>query len=514
MSDQGKQDIHPWIIAPVVAVAAFMEILDISVANVALPHIAGDLSASQDEATWTLTSYLVTNAAVMPISGWLAGKFGRKKFFLTCIAGFSIASLLCGLAPNLATLVVLRALQGAAGGGLQPTGQAILTDSFPPEQRGIATAIYGVAAVTAPAIGPTIGGWITDNYEWRWVFLINVPVGVMLVFLIGFLVRTPNEGASGAKGRVDWQGFAFIAIALGCLQIVLDRGQEDDWFSNGLITCMAIGAAVSFVLFIWWEWPQENPMVDLKLFKHGDFAIGFVLMCFFGFMILGTTYLLPAYTQSLMGYRATEAGEVIAPGGLLLMLMFPLMGKLVSKVDLRLLIATGVVCSAAALWWMTNLYIQASFGALAQGRVMQSIGLAFLFLPINTLGFRDVPPDRTNYASALINLARNFGGSVGISFASTLVTRRSQFHQSRLVEHLQSMNPALTDLTRQLTQLTHAAGDTMSVLARTYQGAVQQAQLLSYLDSFKAFGWIFLALLPLLIFVKPGTASEKVHAAE
>jgi MFS transporter, DHA2 family, multidrug resistance protein len=514
VSDPGKQDIHPWIIAPVVALAAFMEILDISVANVALPHIAGDLSASQDESTWTLTSYLVTNAAVMPISGWLSGKFGRKRFFLTCIACFSIASLLCGLAPNLATLVVLRALQGAAGGGLQPTGQAILTDSFPVAKRGIATAIYGVAAVTAPAIGPTIGGWITDNYEWRWVFLINVPVGIILVFLIGFLVRTPNEGASGAKGGVDWQGFAFIALALGCLQIVLDRGQEDDWFASGMITCMAIASAISFVLFIWWEWPHENPMVDLKLFKHRDFAVGFVLMCFFGFMILGTTYVLPAYTQSLMGYRATEAGEVIAPGGLLLVLLFPLMGRLVGIVDLRILIATGLTCSAAALLWMTNLDLNSSFATIALGRVMQTFGLAFLFLPINTLGFRDVAPNRTNYASALINLARNFGGSIGISFASTLITRREQFHQSRLVEHLQSLNPNLSDLTRQITQLTHAAGNSLTVMARLYQSATQQAAILSYLDAFKAFAVIFLVLLPVLIFVKPGVANAKAHGPE
>ena len=514
MSAGDQRGIHPWIIAPVVALAAFMEILDISVANVALPHIAGDLSASQDESTWTLTSYLVTNAAVMPISGWLAGKFGRKKFFLTCITGFSIASLLCGLAPNLATLVVLRALQGAAGGGLQPTGQAILTDSFPPEKRGIATAIYGVAAVTAPAIGPTIGGWITDNYEWRWVFLINVPVGIILVFLIGFLVKTPGEEATGAKGKVDWGGFGFIAIALGCLQIVLDSGQEDDWFASGMITCMAIASALSFILFVWWEWPQENPMVDLKLFRRRDFTVGFVLMCFFGFMILGTTYLLPAYTQSLMGYRATEAGEVIAPGGLLLVLMFPLMGRLVAVVDLRVLIGTGLVCCAMALWWMTNIDLNSSFTAIAAGRVMQTFGLAFLFLPINTLGFRDIPPDRTNYASALINLARNFGGSIGISFASTLVTRRAQFHQSRLVEHLQPMNPNLADFTRELTQLTHAAGDTLSVVARGYQAATQQAMVLSYLDSFKAFGWIFLLLLPLLIFIKPGVANAKAHGPE
>ena len=509
MSKGGNAGIHPWVVAPVVAVAAFMEILDISVANVALPHIAGDLSASQDESTWTLTSYLVTNAAVMPISGWLAGKFGRKKFFLTCIAGFSLASLLCGLAPTLPVLVMLRALQGAAGGGLQPTGQAILTDSFPAEKRGIATAIYGVAAVTAPAIGPTLGGWITDNYEWRWVFLINVPVGVVLLFLLGFLIRTPNEGRSGAEGKVDWRGFAFIAIALGCLQIVLDRGQQDDWFASGMITCLAVASGVGFVLFLWWEWPQRNPMVDLKLFKYRDFTIGFILMAFFGFMILGTTYLLPAYTQSLMGYRATEAGEVIAPGGLLLMVMFPLMGKLVGKVDLRIIIATGVVCSAGALWWMTNLYLAASFTALAAGRLMQSFGLAFLFLPINALGFRDIPPDRTNYASALVNLARNFGGSIGISFASTLVTRREQFHQSRLVEHLQPMNPNLAGFTQHLAQVTHVADGSMMIMARAYQAATRQAQLLSYLDSYQAFAWIFLCLLPLILLVKPGVASGK-----
>ncbi len=514
MSNAGQQDIHPWVVAPVVAIAAFMEILDISVANVALPHIAGDLSASQDESTWTLTSYLVTNAAVMPISGWLAGKFGRKRFFLTCITIFSMASLLCGLAPNLATLVVLRALQGAAGGGLQPIGQAILTDSFPAEKRGIATAIYGVAAVTAPAIGPTIGGWITDNYEWRWVFLINVPVGIILVFLIGFLVRTPNEEATGAKGKVDWAGFAFIAIGLGCLQIVLDRGQEDDWFASGTITCMTIASAVSFVLFVWWEWPHENPMVDLKLFKQRDFAVGFVLMAFFGFMILGTTYLLPAYTQSLMGYRATEAGEVIAPGGFLLLLMFPLMGKIVGKVDLRIVIAIGLICSAAALSWMTNLHLQASFAAIVLGRLMQAFVLAFLFLPINALGFRGIPPDRTNYASALVNLARNFGGSIGISFASTLITRREQFHQSRLVEHLQSLNPNLADLTGQLSQLTHAATGAMSTVARVYQSAVQEAAMLSYLDAFKAFAVIFLLLLPLLVLVKPGAAAAATHGGE
>ena len=512
MNRGGEQGIHPWIIAPVVALAAFMEILDISVANVALPHIAGDLSASQDESTWTLTSYLVTNAAVMSISGWLSGKFGRKKFFLTCIAGFTVASLLCGLAPNLAALVVLRALQGAAGGGLQPTGQAILTDYFPSRTARHRHRHLRGGGRHRPRYWSH--HWRLDHRQLRMALgLLHQRAGGPRPGVPHRLSgRTPNEEASGDKGRIDWQGFAFIALALGCLQIVLDRGQEDDWFASGMITCMALASAIAFILFVWWEWPQENPMVDLKLFQHRDFSVGFVLMSFFGFMILGTTYLLPAYTQSLMGYRATEAGEILAPGGLVLVVMFPLMGKMVGKVDLRILIGIGLVCATAALWWMTNFYLQASFSAIVLGRAMQAFGLAFLFLPINTLGFRDVPPERTNYASALINLARNFGGSIGISFASTLVTRREQFHQSRLVEHLQSMNPNLVDLTRELSQLTHSAANTLSVLARTYQAATQQALMLSYLDAFKIFGWIFLALLPLLIFVKPGVANAKAQA--
>jgi MFS transporter, DHA2 family, multidrug resistance protein len=505
-SSSGKQS-NPWLIAPVVAIAAFMEVMDISVANVALPHIAGDLSVSQDESTWTLTSYLVTNAIVMPISGWLAGRFGRKRFFLTCIAAFTVTSLLCGLSVNLGMLMVLRALQGAAGGGLQPTGQAILTDAFPAQQRGMAMAIYGMAVVFAPAIGPSIGGWITDNYEWRWVFLINVPVGAALVFLIGFLVKTPDDPPQDSKGRTDWIGLGLIALCLGCLQIIMDRGQEDDWFASGLITALTIASATAFIFLIWWEVPHENPMVDLKLLKRRDFGIAFLLMLCFGFMILGTTYLLPAYAQNLMGYRATEAGEIIAPGGLLLVSLFPLAGRIVNKVDLRVMIGFGILVCGLAVWWMTNFYLQASFSVLVLGRAMQAVGLAFLFLPINALAFRDIPHDRTNYASALINLARNFGGSIGISVASTLVTRREQFHQSRIVEHLQPLNPAFSS---SLAQLSHAAmtpNTGAQPLGRLFQYASQQVLLLSYVDVFKFFGVAFLCLLPLLLFVKPGAAS-------
>lgn len=506
-----RQGVHPWLVAPVVALAAFMEILDISVANVALPHIAGDLSVSRDESTWVLTSYLVANAVIMPITGWLAGRFGRKRLFLSCIAAFTIVSLLCGLAPSLPVLVVLRALQGAAGGGLQPTGQAILNDAFPPEKQGMATAVYGVAAVVAPAIGPSLGGWIADDYSWRWVFLINVPVGAALLFLIGTLVRTPDEAATTPSSRVDWPGFWFVAASLGCLQIVLDRGQEYDWFASGIITTLCLISAISFVLLIWWELPQRNPMVNLRLLKRRDFAVGFFLMFMFGFMILGTTYLLPAFAQYVMGYRATEAGELLMPGGLLLMCLFPLVGRILNRVDLRLLTGAGILLSGAALWWMTGFYQGDSFGVLALGRIYQYCGVALLFLPINALGFRDIPPGQINYGSALINLARNFGGSVGIAFTSTLVTRRSQFHQSRLVGHLQSLNPNYSEFMKHLGHATHAAPGSTTTLAHAFQIAQQQATLLSYLDGFKALAVIFLLLLPLVLLARPGAGTA--HAA-
>lgn len=504
-----RQGVNPWLVAPVVALAAFMEILDISVANVALPHIAGDLSVSRDESTWVLTSYLVTNAIVMPITGWLSARFGRRRLFLSCIAAFTVVSLLCGLAPSLPVLVILRALQGAAGGGLQPTGQAILNDAFAAEQQGMATAVYGVAAVVAPAIGPSVGGWIADNYDWRWVFLINVPVGLILLFLIGVLVRTPDEAAGGQHNRVDWPGFWFIAASLGCLQVALDRGQEYDWFSSGIITTLCLVSAIAFVLLIWWEVPHPNPMVNLRLFKRRDFAVGFTLMFMFGFMILGTTYLIPAFAQYIMGYRATEAGELLMPGGLLLVAVLPLIGRILNRVDLRLMIGTGIMLAGLAMWWMTNFYGDVSFDALALGRIYQYCGVAFLFLPINALGFRDVPKDQTSYGSALINLARNFGGSVGIAYSSTLVTRRMQFHQSRLVGNLQSLNPAYAELMQRLGHATHAAAGSPATLARAFQMAQQQASLLSYLDGFKALAVIFLVLLPVALLARPGAATAR-----
>jgi len=503
-----------WIIAPVVALAAFMEIMDISIANVSLPHIAGALSSSQDESTWVLTSYLVTNAAVMPISGWLSARFGRKRFFLVCIAGFTAASLLCGLAPSLATLVLLRAAQGAFGGGLQPMGQAILNDSFPAEQRGMASAIYGIAAVVAPTIGPTLGGWITDSYDWRWIFLINVPVGIAVFGLVSALIheRAPSRD-SGPQSSMDWTGFGFVALSLGCLQIVLDRGQQDDWFSSPVITLLVLASAISFVLLIWRELKAREPLVDVRLLLERNFAVSFGLMLMLGFMLLGSTYLIPAYTQSLMGYRAVDAGMVLTPGGFLMIALLPLVGRALNRVDLRVLIAVGLVVGGLSLLWMTNFYLGISFDWLMLARMMQAAALAFLFIPINALAFRDVPPGKTDNASALVNLARNFGGSIGISVASTILTRREQFHQSRIVELLQGMNPAYRDYAHHVAAALGSTPDSPVTLASIYQTAVQQATLLSYLDDFKLLGLAFLALLPLLLWVRPGKGGGRSLAA-
>jgi DHA2 family multidrug resistance protein len=494
-----------WLIAPVVALAAFMEVMDISIANVSLPHIAGALSSSQDESTWVLTSYLVTNAAVMPISGWLSARFGRKRFFLVAITGFTVASLLCGLAPSLAGLVLLRAAQGAFGGGLQPVGQAILNDNFPAEKRGMATAIYGIATVVAPTIGPTLGGWITDSYDWRWIFFINVPVGIGVVALVSALIHeaAPAQKRIG-QSPMDWTGFGFVALSLGCLQVVLDRGQEDDWFSSHFIIVLALVSAVSFVLLVWRELKAHDPLVDVRLLGEKNFAVSFVLMLMLGFMLLGSTYLIPAFAQSLLGYRAVDAGMVLTPGGFVMIALLPLVGRSINKVDLRVLVAIGLVIGGLSLLWMTNFYLGISFNWLMLARMVQAASLAFLFIPINTMAFRDVPRAKTNNASALINLARNFGGSIGISVASTMLTRREQFHQSRIVELMQGMNPAYPDYTQHLAAALGSTPDSQVTLAAVYQSVVQQATLLSYLDDFKLLGLFFLGLLPLLLLVRPG----------
>ncbi len=518
--------INPWFIAPVVALAAFMEILDISIANVSLPHIAGNLGASLDESSWVLTSYLVTNAIFMPISGWVSTVMGRKRFFLTCIGGFTIASLLSGLAPSLGFLVAMRTLQGAAGGGLQPSAQAILADAFPPEKRGMAFAVYGVSAVFAPAVGPTLGGWITDNISWRWVFLINVPVGIVLFLLITTLIRDPPRLLAMRRRfrrdgiRFDYTGFGLIAVGLGALQLVLDRGQQDDWFGSTFILGASGLSALALIALVVWVLRHPQPIVDLRLLKDRTFAVSSALMFMLGFVLLGSTYLIPAFVQQVFGYTATDAGLVLTPGALALAFLMPFVGRIVGKVDVRWLIALGLVVCGGALLGMATFSIATDYDTIMIARLYQALGLAFLFIPINTEAFSTLPPEKTNNGAALINVWRNLGGSVGISVGATLVTRRTQFHHSVLAAHLRGANPMYTQMRAALTmhfQRSIGGVAIQRAIAALAQMVDRQARLLSYLDAFKVFGLAFLSFLPAGLLLRkrlrPGTRTATLRAS-
>jgi DHA2 family multidrug resistance protein len=503
----------PWITAPVVAMAAFMEVLDISIANVALQHIAGSMAASRDESTWILTSYLVTNAVVLPVSGWLSSVVGRKRFYMACIAGFGASSLLCGSAPNLELLILFRALQGLTGGGLQPSSQAILADAFPPRQRGMAFAFYGIAVVAAPAIGPTLGGWITDNMSWRWVFLINVPISVILFFAIEVMIFDPPQQEAARQARlkagvrIDYLGFGLLAIGLGCLQLVLDRGQEDDWFGSDLITVASTLAALALVSLVVWELRRDDPIVDLRLLRSRNFAVANLLMFTLGFVLLGSTALLPLFVQALLGYTATDAGLVLSPGGLGIMLLMPLVGRLVTRVDPRWMIAFGLSVTTGSLLWLATFNLQVDFATLAWARVFQASGFAFLFIPITTLAYTSVPPDKNNNASALINLSRNLGGSIGIALLTTLLARTAQQHQNVLIEHVTPYDPAYQAMAqslqhRMLGQGGSAADALLKAQAMIANLVDQQAQLLAYLDDFRLLALIFAGLVPLVFLMR------------
>src|SRR5271167_713056 len=436
--------VNPWIIALTVTLATFMEVLDTSIANVALPHIAGSLSAGQDESTWVLTSYLVSNAIILPLSGWLSSIIGRKNFYMSCVALFTVSSFLCGFSPNLGTLIFFRVLQGAAGGGLQPSEQAILADTFPPAKRGMAFAVYGIAVVTAPAIGPTLGGWITDNFTWRWIFFINIPVGILSLLLTSRLIQDPPflKRRKLSETTIDYVGLGFVALGLGALQIVLDKGQRDDWFESHFIVVLSVIAAAALIFVVIWEWRNKDPIIDLHLFRDRTFGISNLLMFMLGFALLGSTLLLPLFSQTLLGYTAERAGLALMPGGFTIMLLLPLVGFLLSRYSPRWLLFFGLVVLSGSLFHMTGFDLDMDFKTVAVARMFQAAGLAFLFVPINTSAYAFLPRDKNNAASGLMNLARNIGGSVGISVVTTLLARRTQFHQVRLMENLTAANPA------------------------------------------------------------------------
>jgi MFS transporter, DHA2 family, multidrug resistance protein len=502
--DDWRPRANPWAIAMIVTMATFMEVLDTSIANVSLPHIAGSLSAGQDESTWVLTSYLIANAIVLPLSGWLANLVGRKRFYMTCVALFTVSSCLCGLAPNLPALIVFRVLQGVGGGGLQPSEQAILADTFPPERRGMAFAIYGMAVVLAPAIGPTLGGYITDNFNWRWIFFINIPVGLTSLVLTSRVLEDPPWARPGTvrARQIDYVGLSLIVLGLGSLQYVLDKGQREDWFSSHVIVAFAVVAGLCIVGAVLWEWSHPRPVVDVKLFRTKNFGLAFGMMLMLGALLFGTTVLLPLFLQTLLGWTAQQAGEALSAGGVLVIVMLPIVGKLLSKVDARWLIAFGFCVIALSLFHMAGLTLEIDFRTAMMYRIYQAAGLAFLFIPITTIAYVGVPREKNNQVSSLVNLARNVGGSVGISLATTFIARRSQFHQDRLVAHVQPFDP---DVAARLSRMTgyfaQQGGGPREASRRALaalSGALgRQASAMAYVDTMYALAVAAAVLIPL-----------------
>jgi MFS transporter, DHA2 family, multidrug resistance protein len=506
--------INPWVIALTVTLATFMEVLDTSVANVALPHIAGSLSAGQDESTWVLTSYLVSNAIILPMSGWFSQLIGRKRFYMSCVALFTISSFLCGLAPNLSMLIVFRVMQGIGGGGLQPSEQAILADTFEPRKRGMAFAVYGMAVVLAPAIGPTLGGWITDNFNWRWIFFINIPVGIISLILTNMLISDPPYMKQQKRTgfRVDYIGLGLLALGLGAMQVVLDKGQRDDWFGSNFIIIMTVICVVSLIAVIIWEWHHKDPIIDLHLFKIRSFGIGNMLMFMVGFALLSSTVLLPQFAQELLGYTAQRAGLALMPGGIAIILCMPLVGYLLGHTDARRLLLFGLAIVSFSLIHMTNFDTAIDFRTLATARVFQAMGLAFLFVPINTAAYAFIPPGKNNAASGLINLARNIGGSVGISFVTTMLARRAQVHQSNLTARLNSGNGQFQAALANITHMLITRGSSPAEAARQAYGMMafnlnRQATMLAYVDNFWILGVCVAVMIPFVFLmkkVKPG----------
>jgi DHA2 family multidrug resistance protein len=490
--DVWRPKYNPWLIAVVVALAAFMEVLDTSIANVALPYMAGNLGASNDQSTWVLTSYLVSNAIILPISGWLAGTLGRKRFFMACLGVFTASSLLCGIAPSLGLLLFFRVLQGAGGGGLQPMAQAILADTFPPQQRGLAFALYGITAIMAPTIGPTLGGWITFNYSWRWIFFINIPVGLATWFLVRRFVEDPPYLARlrSAGVKLDYIGIALLALGIGALQILLDKGQEDDWFGSHFIATLVVVATVCLIGLVIWEWFQQAPIIDVRMFKSFNFASANLMMFTLGIMLFSSLVLMPQFLQTLLGYTSELAGLALSAGGLVLLFEMPIMGQLTTKVQARYLIAFGWLALSIAMFYSTKrIDLQISFKAATLLRITQVIGLGFLFVPISLVAYIGISPEKNNAVAGIVNFMRNMGSSVGTSMVTTLIARRSQFHQARLVEYARPDNPNFQNSASGLAQhLAHSGIGAheayAQAVARIYQGLQAQAASLAYIDTF------------------------------
>ncbi len=508
---------NPWAIALTVTLATFMEVLDTSIANVALPHIAGSLGASQEEATWVLTSYLVSSAVVLPISGWLSNRFGRKRFYMTCVALFTVCSLLCGLAPSLPILIFARILQGAGGGGLAPSEQAILADTFSVAKRGQAFALYGTAVVIAPAIGPTLGGYITDNFNWHWIFFINLPIGLLSLWLSNRMVEDPPKmkALTHIKAPVDFTGLALVAGGVGCLEFFLDKGQEKDWFGDPMIRTVAMLAAVLLTFFVIWEWRHPDPIVDLKLLKNRNFGTAVFLQLILGMVLFGSTVLIPQYLQSLLGYTAERAGMVLSPAGFVMMFGMAIAGRSLGwRIDPRLTVCLGYLATAAGLYNLTRLSLDSSFGTVTMWRMLQVIGLPFIFIPISTLNYVGVPRSKSNQISSLSNFARNLGGSAGTALLTTFLARTAQTHQQNLASNTGSGSVGYANYISAVTAMLReqgmsAAAAAQSAVGVAYQQMLRQASMLSYKNAFFVLSLSVFLLAPLPFLMRLPKKSEK-----
>ena len=509
---------NPWAVALTVTLATFMEVLDTSIANVSLPHIASNLAASREESTWVLTSYLVSNAIILPMSAWLQRLIGRKRFYMTCVALFTCSSFLCGLASSLGMLVVFRIMQGVGGGGLQPSEQAILADTFAPEKRGVAFSVYGMAVVVAPALGPTLGGWITDNFSWRWIFYINVPIGIISLLLTSRMVEDPpylKKIRAQGRPRIDYIGLGLIVVAVGCLQIVLDKGQEADWFNSTWITTLLTVAVYTLFAWVVWEWFHPEPIVDVRLFKNRNFATAMCFTFVLGTVLFGTTVVIPQFLQLLLGYPAVKAGEAMAGGGLAMLLMMPIAGQLVSRMDPRAMMAIGFFATAAALYHMvTHLSLQMDFATAAMLRTYQAIGLPFIFLPSNTLAYVGIPREKGNQIASMNSFVRNIGGSIGIAVISASITRQVATHQNYLVAHAVPGNGAFDRMASGMEQTLRNQGapyPTQQAYGRISGLIAGQATTLAYIDVISFLSVMVFCLIPFVLIMrrpKPAQASR------
>jgi DHA2 family multidrug resistance protein len=503
-----RPKVNPWLIAVVVAIAAFMEFLDTSIANVALPYMAGNLGASNDESTWILTSYLASNAIVLPLSGWLAGYLGRKRFFLICLTLFTLSSLLCGLAPNLAAIILFRTLQGAGGGGLQPMAQAILADTFPPQQRGLAFAVFGITAVVAPTIGPTLGGWITDNYSWRWIFYINLPVGILALFLVYRLIEDPPWAKRTGGVKLDYIGLGLLALGVGALQVLLDKGQEEDWFGSHFIVTLTIIAGACLIALPIWELFQKAPIIDVRLFKNFNFLGANVMIFIFGILLFASLVMMPQFLQTLMGYTSTLAGLVLSGGGLLVLFLMPVVGTLTSKIQARYLIAFGWLALSLSMFITSRqLNLQISFRHASFLRVVQVVGIGFLFVPITLASYVGMPPEKSNSVAGILNFMRNIGSSIGTSMVTTLIARRAQVHQAYLTTHVTPGHPTFLQSVNALARHLTASGldSTLALrqaFGRTYRATIAQATTLAYVDTFSILAGAAAVMFLLSFFLK------------